>query len=120
MNFSWSSGTPNGSHIETLISAILAPQVVSSPIVREGESSSQGYTSLQDAYNGITGSSETIKMKAGEITEDLFFDDNRYSSTQGGVRRLFGIDAGYTKIKGIVRILHGKVVVSKVIIAPAF
>ena len=92
----------------------------SSPIVREGEGSSQGYTSLQDAYNGITGSSETIKMKVGELNEDLFFDEVVTVLLKGGYDDSFGNDAGYTKIKGIVRILHGKVIVSKVIVAPAF
>ena len=56
----------------------------SAHISRAGEGSSQGYTSLQDAYNGITGSSETIKMKVGEITEDLVFDDPVTVLLKGG------------------------------------
>ena len=79
-----------------------------------------GYGTIMEAYNVIPTSGETIKMKAAEITEDLIFDDPVTFELKGGYDDSFAFDDGYTKIKGIVQISHGKVIVSKVIIAPAF
>jgi len=78
-----------------------------------------GYGTIMEAYNVIPTSGETIKMKAAEITEDLIFDDPVTFELKGGYDDSFAFDDGYTKIKGSVKILHGTVTVSKVIIAPA-
>ena len=79
-----------------------------------------GYDSIMAAYNAIPSTGDTIKMKAGEITEDLIFDDPVTFELKGGYYEWDGSDDGYTKIKGIVEIAFGTVTVSKVIIAPAF
>ena len=88
-------------------------------VVREGNSSSQGYVKLQDAYDEIVEAIETIKMQAGEpIDERLIFNRDVTVLLKGGYDDGFANDAGFTQIRGNIIISNGTVIVSKIIVGP--
>ena len=118
MNFSWVSGTPSGSHIETLISATFPPQTQSSFILLV--TPTLGYDLLQAAYDtafDLGLSADTIKIKEGSVDElTLHFDKNIAIDLQGGFDETFQNATGFSKINGTVIISDGTVKFSNIII----
>jgi PKD repeat protein len=92
---------------------------LSSPVMQE--STLNGYLSIQDAYDDISGLSETIKVKAGEpILGDLFFDHEVAVILKGGYDETYENVIDFSKVNGKVTISYGKVIVSNLIIGAAF
>ena len=119
MNFSWSSGTPNGSHIETLASVVFADGVSGCPTgIRMNGSY---YDSIQDAYDAIPlGSPETVKMQWVEFNESLILDRDVIVILSGGYDEFFNEPSiGWTTIASAVGpamiISNGTVIVEYII-----
>ena len=122
MNFSWAGGTPNGSHIEALISLTSFAPIQNGSVLLEDPS--KQYTTLQLAYDaayndeGLTDG--TFRIQAGTpIREFLIFDKEISVALLGGYDDTFENVISYTIVDGTVTISAGTVTVSNLIIGPS-
>jgi len=121
MNFSWTGGSPSGSHIETMISTTFAPIQNGSVLL---ESPLNVYPTLQLAYDaayideGLTDG--TFRIQAGTpIREFLIFDKEISVALLGGYDDTFENVTSYTIVDGTVTIRAGTVTISNLIIGPS-
>lgn len=79
------------------------------------ESTQGGYTSVQSAYDGILGTIETIKVKAGDQTPgDLIFDRNVTLRLEGGYDAIFENMVSDSSFYGTLKISDGQVTIMNV------
>ena len=122
MNFSWTSGSPNGSHIEALISLTSFVPIQTGSVLLEDPS--KQYPTLQLAYDAAYFDEElsegTFRIQAGTpIAEFLLFDKDILVTLLGGYDDTFENVTSYTIVDGTVTIRAGTVTVSNLIIGPS-
>jgi hypothetical protein len=74
------------------------------------------YSSLQTAYNAVSGASATIDAWATLLSGNVLFNDIHAITLKGGYDKLFGSATGMTTVDGTFTVGNGSVIVDRVAI----